>query len=1608
MTEKRVSVRLQVAAENVDEVRRKLEGLDVDIKKVGSTNLDAVRRQFEALEGRVDPLARATQRLARDNETLNKVLAAEPALVERVNRIRQQRQTQFEQERRALEAAARTGTAFNAVNDNLVRGLGRTHQQMQVMNAAAVNTFQSLASGAPVMQTLVTQGAQMAGAFGSVSMAMLGVVGASAAAAGGIALLARAALEAGDRMTQAEGRLRAATGSLAAARDVYGQLYELSQQTGMAVADSAGQFVRFRIAGNAVGATNEEVVRLVETVQKFGIVSGASTSEAQAGAVQLAQALASGRLQGDELRSVLENMPLLAQEIADELGVPIGKLREMGEAGELSAERIFRAILDAKEKADEQFGLMPVTVERASNIMGAAWERFTAEIDRSLGLSEKLAAVLMGAANAINSMTAAIEAAPANVLKTLQQQRAEILAMPEMRTDPQTGRPANPLVYEQRMRQVAELDRAIEQTGELARAEQMLTAHRQLRERATAAAAKAEAERARVLTDYQRAVKGLHPQEVALAKLEETKAAITAALKADLIDQAQATKDIAAAEDAYQQALEKGKPKVDEATKARKKLVDEILRGVEAADKAGESDWTRRMEEGRRVLESVRSPAEKYAEEVERLRGLLTDGAIDQDTFNRAVQQADPAFQQAQQAARQFQQDVENTSKNIADDLAEKMFEKGGDILDWWRNLLKRMAIEIASTQFIMPIVQQVVGAVPGLFGIQSPAGAVASQQAGGGSGLGSINTPFGLGMSNSGMGPSSMWSHGTFFGDAVNWLNTPIAGGPSTALMSGIDDVGQLGYAPGTPAGGITPGNILGAAGYGINSIMNFKNGNPIAGVGNAAATAMMFIPGAQPFAPFVAIGSQILGGIFGGLFDKGPPAAAAGNVTGPDGYVRSDSDTDNDGDPEAAAQMEQALNTAAETLRLVSGAKYVGEVYQGIEFKSDKWKPRIGDDEEFLGKFDTFDEAQIAAFKEMVNRGLIEVGDDVAVALKNTTATTLDDFSKDLDLARRLDEASTALDELDTSLTGVEKAAKKATAAGYETAIEEVERADKLGLGDEYRRVAEAQIRSMLDPVTTEFTAVQQTLATVAGQAAATKEAIDTMNLAISDTEVDAWQAAQVTKLQDASSADRDTLLNTLRGESWRNSVQGFADWYEDQQTDIAALWGDGEQAQVELGKAAEIVRLQFLQLAEDGEITAEGLADLKEQFPEFTAAIDGAAAALSDAEEAARISAARTAAEADLETAFASALQGLIGETEQLADGFGTAATSLSGFRRGLLISSSTSPYGAEQRRAMAVEEVYRLAALTRSGDPDEALRAMQDLQPAIQAALEASRDVNTLLGPGYALDVETMVGILDSTETLAERQERTQRDQLSELRRIAGVNESGFTDLEQAFRDVLSKGDFRDYGSGSQGALNRLIAAAVPEYEGGFGPGEFEAWALQQHGAVGANPGLNAMLIALGADPNGFGGKGTWGNPFRQMDASDPQRAAADYLLKMFGFPGFADGGFHSGGLRLVGERGVELEATGPSRIWSAEQTAEMLAGVGRAPPVTAVPAAGDWSDAVTRDLLAENRRLRDEVRALNARMQSLLNVAIAAGDQSRTDLRRLERALERQRDRERAA
>lgn len=209
---------------------------------------------------------------------------------------------------------------------------------------------------------------------------------------------------AGDKFTASIGKINAATGNLKTSNEVYSALYQNALKLGTSVDQSTGAFSRFAIAARQIGATNGQVIQLIQTIQKAGIASGSSVEEISSASIQLGQALASGRLQGDELRAILESMPLLADELAKNLGTNIGQLRKMGSEGKLTSDMIFKGLLASSGAIEKRFNDMPTTMARSFGMVKTAWGGLLAEIDKSTGASQWIARMLQRFAKAIESM----------------------------------------------------------------------------------------------------------------------------------------------------------------------------------------------------------------------------------------------------------------------------------------------------------------------------------------------------------------------------------------------------------------------------------------------------------------------------------------------------------------------------------------------------------------------------------------------------------------------------------------------------------------------------------------------------------------------------------------------------------------------------------------------------------------------------------------------------------------------------------------------------------------------------------------------------------------------------------------------------------------------------------------------------------------------------------------------------------------------------------------------------------------------------------------------------------------------------------------------------
>jgi len=171
------------------------------------------------------------------------------------------------------------------------------------------------------------------------------------------------------------------------------RVYQTAKTTGVAFKETAEITQKMTVGLKDMGASNAQIQSITETLLKLGTVGGSSIEDTAGAALQLSQALGSGKLQGDELRSIMERMPLLGQAIAKEMGVPVGQLKALGAEGKITSDIIANSLLKSAQNVDELFKQMPLTVGRAmNNIKTAFTEGFDTSAARAAvsGLAQSL------------------------------------------------------------------------------------------------------------------------------------------------------------------------------------------------------------------------------------------------------------------------------------------------------------------------------------------------------------------------------------------------------------------------------------------------------------------------------------------------------------------------------------------------------------------------------------------------------------------------------------------------------------------------------------------------------------------------------------------------------------------------------------------------------------------------------------------------------------------------------------------------------------------------------------------------------------------------------------------------------------------------------------------------------------------------------------------------------------------------------------------------------------------------------------------------------------------------------------------------------------------
>lgn len=185
-------------------------------------------------------------------------------------------------------------------------------------------------------------------------------------------------------------------------------LFDISLKTNQSLEATSSIYQRFAQNAQALGINQARVASLTETVSKAVAISGASAASAQAALMQFGQSLASGVFRGQEFNSVMEQTPGLAQAMAKGLGVSVGELRNMANAGKLTTDVIIPALERVKDSVDEQFNTRVVTIGMAFENLRTSTTKWIGELDQASGASQGFATVISGMADHLTVATSAL------------------------------------------------------------------------------------------------------------------------------------------------------------------------------------------------------------------------------------------------------------------------------------------------------------------------------------------------------------------------------------------------------------------------------------------------------------------------------------------------------------------------------------------------------------------------------------------------------------------------------------------------------------------------------------------------------------------------------------------------------------------------------------------------------------------------------------------------------------------------------------------------------------------------------------------------------------------------------------------------------------------------------------------------------------------------------------------------------------------------------------------------------------------------------------------------------------------------------------------------
>lgn len=215
------------------------------------------------------------------------------------------------------------------------------------------------------------------------------LVGAMAALGVGLGL--RELAEAADSYTNLSARIKIATAEHGNFEQAMAGVHQVALATNSNLEATAGLFTKVNDVGKQMGMTQQQSLDLVKTINMAIQTGGGSAQASEAAITQFTQALQSGVLRGDEFNSIMEQAPGISKALAASLGVTTGELRKMAETGELSTEKVIKALQGQSAAIQAEYDQFPTTIGNALTKIATQWQILIGTMDQANGASATVA-----------------------------------------------------------------------------------------------------------------------------------------------------------------------------------------------------------------------------------------------------------------------------------------------------------------------------------------------------------------------------------------------------------------------------------------------------------------------------------------------------------------------------------------------------------------------------------------------------------------------------------------------------------------------------------------------------------------------------------------------------------------------------------------------------------------------------------------------------------------------------------------------------------------------------------------------------------------------------------------------------------------------------------------------------------------------------------------------------------------------------------------------------------------------------------------------------------------------------------------------------------------